>query len=133
MWPSKIATSRSTLEAHYEEDLERSTEIVATASSVRPATSPSAHGRGRRRRIARRALRTATGVSHAISAAVMGRRQLEAWESAPLLTLGLLLLGLTALGLWHPHILAIPFEIVSLWIGLSFVAQAMGLAPRRRE
>jgi hypothetical protein len=63
----------------------------------------------------------------------MGRRQLEAWESAPLLTLGLLLLGLTVLGFWHPHILAIPFEVAALWIGLSFVAQATGLAPRRRE
>jgi phosphatidylserine/phosphatidylglycerophosphate/cardiolipin synthase-like enzyme len=121
------------LEAHYEEDLARSTEIVATAASIRRAAPPGGHGRGRRRRIARRALRTATGVSHAVSAAVMGRRQLEAWESAPLLTLGLLLLGLTVLGFWHPHILAIPFEVAALWIGLSFVAQATGLAPRRRE
>lgn len=122
------------LETQYEEDLARSTEIVAGGGSrLRPARSSEAPRRGRRRRMARRALRTATGVSHAVSAAVMGRRQLEAWESAPLLTLGLLLLGLTILGLWRPRVLAVPFAIIAVWIGLSFVAQAMGWAPRRRE
>jgi cardiolipin synthase len=121
------------LERQYEEDLDRSTEIVASTSWVKRAAGATAPRRGRRRRMARRALRTATGVSHAVSAAVMGRRQLEAWESAPLLALGLLLLGLTILGYWHPRILEVPFAIVALWIGLSFVAQAMGLAPRRRE
>jgi ABC-type microcin C transport system permease subunit YejE len=83
--------------------------------------------------VARRALRTASGVSHAISAAVMGSRQLEAWESAPLMTLGLILLALTVVGLWKPLVLAIPFGAASLWIGLSFLAQALGLVrPRTR-
>ena len=121
------------LEARYEADLENSTEIVATPTRLTHAHPPGSSRRGRRRRMARRALRTATGVSHAVSAAVMGRRQLEAWESAPLLSLGIMLLITTVVGFWKPRVLAVPLAIAALWIGLSFVAQATGLAPRRRE
>ena len=121
------------LEAHYERDLENSTEIVETSSRLRHARPPGGSRPGRRRRLARRALRTATGVSHAVGAAVMGRRQLEAWESAPLLTLGIFLLATTVVGFWRPRILAIPLALAALWIGLSFVAQATGLAPRRKQ
>jgi cardiolipin synthase A/B len=119
-----------TLEAHYEEDLGRATEILALRSRLRRV--PSGEGRPHRaRRAARRALRTATGVGHAVGAAVMGTRQLEAWESAPLLTLGVALLGLTAVGLWKPRVLAVPIAVFAVWIGLSFVAQALGLVRRR--
>ena len=134
-----------TLEAHYEEDLTKSTEILSVrserssrlrqghgAAGPAPSTRPVLR-RDHARRVARRALRTASGVSHAISAAVMGSRQLEAWESAPLMTLGLILLALTVVGLWKPLVLAIPFGAASLWIGLSFLAQALGLVrPRTR-
>jgi len=128
-----------TLEAHYEEDLTHATEILS-AQSARNTSAPhkarsTQHPfrRDRARRVARRALRTASGVSHAISAAVMGSRQLEAWESAPLMTLGLILLALTIVGLWKPLVLAIPFGAASLWIGLSFLAQALGLVrPKTR-
>ena len=118
-----------TLEAHYEEDLGKSTEILALRSRLRrvPASERRPHRRHGAPRAAR--LRTATGVGHAVSAAVMGTRQLEAWESAPLLTLGLALLALTAVGLWRPRVLAVPMAVVAVWIGLSFVAQALGLVP----
>jgi cardiolipin synthase len=121
------------LEAHYEEDLTHATEILATRSRLERAAPAGTSSRGRRRRMARRALRTATGVSHAVSAAVMGRRKLEAWESAPLLSLGLLVLALAFVGFRWPRVLAVPFAVAGVWIGLSFVAQAMGWAPRRRE
>lgn len=126
-----------TLEAHYEEDLCHSTEILsahsARGASTQHAIPSTQHSvrRGRARRVARRALRTASGVSHAIGAAVMGSRQLEAWESAPLMTLGLILVAVTAVGLWKPLVLAIPLGAASLWIGLSFLAQALGLVGRR--
>ena len=130
-----------TLEAHYEDDLDHSTEILSVQSARRAGRtiamgSPEAIGasirlRRRTRRVARRALRTASGVSHAISAAVTGSRQLEAWESAPLMTLGLLLLGLTMLGLWKPKVLVWPLAVISLWIALSFMAQALGFVRRR--
>ncbi len=123
-----------TLEGHYEEDLAQSTEILsARAESRRWRTESIRHYRQRlgARRVARRALRTATGVSHALSAAVMGTRQLEAWESAPLMTLGLVLVALAAIGLWHPLVFVWPFAVAFAWIGLSFVAQALGLVRRR--
>jgi cardiolipin synthase len=119
-----------TLEAHYEEDLSRSTEILALRSRLRRV--PGAVRRPQRaRRAARRALRTATGVGHAVGAAVLGSRQLDAWESAPLLTVGLILLALTVVGLWKPRVLAVPMAAFSVWIGLSFLAQALGLVRRR--
>jgi cardiolipin synthase len=119
-----------TLETHYEEDLGNATEILELRARLRRV--PAGTGRSpRARRAARRALRTATGVGHAVSAAVMGTRQLEAWESAPLLTLGLLLLAVTAVGLWRPRVLAVPLAVFGVWIGLSFVAQAFGWVRRR--
>jgi len=112
-----------TMERHYEEDLARSTEIVM-ASRGRPIR---ARGPGRTKRSARRALRTMTGLGHSIGAAVSGNRQLEAWESAPLLWLGLLLAAIAALGFWKPHWLAWPFAVIIGWSGLSFVNRALGL------
>ena len=94
------ATSPQTLEAHYEEDLahvDRNRERRRHAATGSPAgrRRDRRHraSRPRPRRVARRALRTVTGVGHSISAAVLGSRQLEEWESAPLMTLGLLLLA----------------------------------------
>jgi phosphatidylserine/phosphatidylglycerophosphate/cardiolipin synthase-like enzyme len=118
-----------TMEAHYEEDLEHSTEILSADGRRRRGSGKP----GRARRAARKALRTASGVGHSIGAAVLGTRQLESWESAPLLTIGLVLLGLGALAIWKPRALAIPFAIFAIWIGVTFVAQAMGLIGRRKS
>jgi len=127
----------TTLEAHYEEDLANSTEIVAvrrtrqqspgSPTSIRGAKPSRLRGPQRAQRMARRALRTASGVGHSISAAVTGSRQLEAWESAPLLVIGAVLLTLTAVALWWPRVLVWPLAAVAVWIGLSFLAQALGL------
>jgi phosphatidylserine/phosphatidylglycerophosphate/cardiolipin synthase-like enzyme len=118
-----------TMEAHYEEDLEQCTEIVGAHSRL-PRTG-GARRRGRARRVARRALRTATSVGHSMGAAVLGTRQLEAWESSPLLTIGLVLLAIAGLALWRPYVLAIPLAAFAIWIGLTFVAQALGLIRTR--
>lgn len=120
-----------TMEQHYEEDIEHSTEILAASS--RRARTAGDRPRGRARRVARRALRTATGVSHSIGAAVLGTRQLEAWESAPLLTIGFLLLVVGGLALRWPRILALPVAIFAIWIGLTFVGQAVGLIGKRKS
>jgi cardiolipin synthase len=122
-------TVARTLEGHYEEDLENCTEILAARSTRRPSRSP----RRRARHAARRALRTASGVGNAISAAVMGTRQLEAWESAPLLTLGLVLLAIAGVGLWQADVLAWPLAALTIWMGLSFTAQALGLVRRKER
>jgi cardiolipin synthase A/B len=115
-----------TMEAHYEEDLSRSTEIVGAGRRHGPRP-----GRGRARHSARRALRTVSTVGHSVGAAAMGNRQLEEWESAPLLTIGAVLVVFAGIGLWQPKVLAWPIGILVAWIGLSFLAQALGLLRRK--
>ena len=114
-----------TMEAHYEEDLARSTEILLDhpprlARRRRPS-------RERATRSARRALRTVTGIGHSIGAAVTGNRQLESWESTPVLTLGILAAIVAALGYWQPRILSWPVVFLCAWIALSFITEAVTL------
>jgi phosphatidylserine/phosphatidylglycerophosphate/cardiolipin synthase-like enzyme len=120
-----------TLEAHYEEDLSRSTEIVMSGRTPRRVNR--APRRGRARRSARRALRTVTGVGHSISAAALGSRELEDWESFPILVVGSLLLALAALAYWQPKALAWPVAVLGAWMGLSFLAEALGLLRHRQR
>jgi len=116
-------TIACTMEDYYEDDLERSTEIVMEGRRPRVARVP----RRRARNSARRALRTMTGISHSVSAAVTGNRQLEAWEWSPLLTLGGLLVALSALTWWKPAWLAWPATIVMGAVGLGFIARSVSL------
>jgi len=122
-----------TMEDHYEHDLSNSTEIVRAGSTRRLRAAVPAHLRGRARRSARRALRTVTGVGHSISAAALGSRQLENWESAPLVGVGAVILALAALGFWKPRALAWPFAAIAVWVGLSFLAEAFGLLRKRQS
>jgi phosphatidylserine/phosphatidylglycerophosphate/cardiolipin synthase-like enzyme len=125
-----------TLEEHYEEDLDGAREILregAHGHTRRPVTdgaihpnNPLARRPGATRRAARRALRTATRVGQSIGAAVMGSRQLESWESAPLTTIGTVLVLTAIVGIWRPHFLSWPLAGLFIWFGLSFLAQAMG-------
>jgi phosphatidylserine/phosphatidylglycerophosphate/cardiolipin synthase-like enzyme len=121
-----------TMERHYEEDLARATEIVPSGRH-RPRALGRGGSRPLRRPSARRALRTVTRLGHSIGAAVTGNRQLQSWESAPLLTLGLLLLGITALAWWKPMVLLWPIIVMCVWIGLSFVAEGLGLWRKGKD
>ncbi len=125
------ATVAHTLEAHYEEDLGRSTEIVRAGRHPRPKPGASRATRGRARRTARRALRTVTGVGHSISAAVLGSRQLEEWEAAPLITVGLVVAGLGLLAFWRPAAIAWPIAIALGWVAFSFLTEAARLLRKR--
>jgi phosphatidylserine/phosphatidylglycerophosphate/cardiolipin synthase-like enzyme len=121
-----------TLEGHYEADLARSTEIVLAApGGRRPRRRPSVEGRTRRS--ARRALRAVTGWSHAVGAAVSGNRELESWESAPVLTLGLVMALVAAAGVLWPASLAWPLSVVFGAGGVSLLTTAVGLRRPRRE
>jgi cardiolipin synthase len=121
-----------TMEAHFEADIANSTEILF-AGRRRIRAAGGLRRRGRARRSARRALRTVTGVGHSIGAAALGARQLEHWESLPLVVVGVVCLGIAALGFWKPVVLAWPALLISAWIGLSFLAEAFGLARRRES
>jgi cardiolipin synthase A/B len=114
-----------TLEANYEEDMAHSTEILL---DHRPKFAKRRRTtRERARRASRRAFRTMTGFGHSIGAAVTGNRQLEAWEYAPVLALGLIAAFVAVLGFWKPRALAWPAAIFAAWIALSFLVEALGL------
>jgi cardiolipin synthase len=127
------ATVAQTLEAHYEEDLAHATEIVQAGVSRRPFAHRDSHRRGRARRTARKALRTVTGVGHSIGAAVLGSRNLEEWESTPLLFVGGVLAALAAVSLWKPRVVAWPLAVIAAWIAFSFLTEAIRLLRIRRR
>ena len=68
-----------------------------------------------------------TGIGHSVGAAVTGNRQLEAWESSPVLGIGLLAGLVAVFGFWHPKVLAWPLAILAAWIAISFIAEAVTL------
>jgi phosphatidylserine/phosphatidylglycerophosphate/cardiolipin synthase-like enzyme len=117
-----------TLEQHYEEDLERSTEIVMTGPRRRAQPSP---GPGlRARRSARRMIRTVGGLSQSMRAAVSGSRELENWELAPVFALGVLVIMIAVLLAWKPKMLAWPMAFLAAWVGLSLIVEAIRLWRR---
>ena len=121
-----------TMEEHYERDLANSTEIVRPEGARRMRVLTAGRS-GRARRSARRALRTVTGVGHSISAAALGSRPLENWEATPLFFVSAVILALAALGFWKPKALSWPFAIIGVWVGLSFLAEAVGLVRDKKQ
>jgi cardiolipin synthase A/B len=120
-----------TLEAHYEEDLASSTEIVLGHRNRRLGLPM--NPRARARRSARRVMRTVTGLGRSIGAAVTGNRRLEEFEFAPLLTFGALLLVLAILGSLYPKLIAWPLALMAGLTGVSFVWEATALWRRRAQ
>jgi hypothetical protein len=118
-----------TLEAHFEEDLARSTEIVL--GQRRRRTGLPMNPRARARRSARRVVHTVTGLGRSIGAAVTGNRRLEDFEFAPLFTFGTLLLVLAVTALAAPLVLAWSFAVLVGWTGISFIAEAVRMWRRR--
>jgi hypothetical protein len=43
------------------------------------------------------------------------------------------ILGLAALGFWKPRALVWPFALIGVWVGLSFLAEALGLVRKRKH
>lgn len=119
-----------TMEQQYEQDMARSTEIVF-AGRRRIPRPRSRHGRTRRS--ARRALRAITGLGHSLGAAVMGSRELEDWEVAPLFGVGLVLVGVAVLAIMFPRILTWPLAVLAGWAGISLIAESMGLLRGRNR
>lgn len=115
------------MEVMYLQDLEQATEIVLSERHrIRP--------RERRPRVHR--LRPRAGVASAlrlgntVAAAVQQRRVLGAVEAATLLLTGLVLLGLGAVGVWRPALLAWPLAAVFLWLAVILLLQALRLWQR---
>ena len=120
-----------TLEAHYREDLGHATEIVISPRPRIFLPRPPWR-RDRAVRSARRMIRTVGGLSHSISAAVSGNRQLEIWEIWPMILLSLVSVAVAVVLVWHPRLLAWPFAVFAGWVGLSFASEAWQLWRRRK-
>jgi phosphatidylserine/phosphatidylglycerophosphate/cardiolipin synthase-like enzyme len=114
------------LEAHYLEDLERSTEIVLSTFRL-PVSRPSSRGPGRtprRYRSSRRMVRTVSDVGRSIGAAVTGNRHLEEFEALPIVGAAIVLTAAAVVGFFAPRILAWPVAGVALWAAITFFVEA---------
>lgn len=127
------ASVADNLETRYLEDLEHSTEIVLTGprrlrlAAPRLKLSPRAHVR----RSARRVVRTVSGFSRTITAAVTGSRPLEEFEFLPVLTFGLVSAGVAVAAFVEPRVLAWPLGFVAAWAAASLIIEAVELWRRR--
>jgi cardiolipin synthase A/B len=123
-----------TLEAHFEEDMRHSTEVVLSTYRGRvPPALRRRSGRGGRprRRAIRRVVRTVTGVSRTLGAAVTGNRRLEDFEAVPLATAALVLAALAGIGFVVPRLLAWPVAALAAWMATTFIVDAWTAWQRR--
>jgi phosphatidylserine/phosphatidylglycerophosphate/cardiolipin synthase-like enzyme len=122
----------STLAAHFEEDLGQATEIVLHHGRRSRNRAP-ASARTRARGSARRVVRAVSGVGRSVGAAVTGSRPLGDYELVPLLSGGLLLVGLAAAAYAYPSVVVWPAVALAVWTGLSLLGEAMRLWRARGE
>jgi phosphatidylserine/phosphatidylglycerophosphate/cardiolipin synthase-like enzyme len=115
-----------TLEAHYEEDMARSTEIVlgSVRNALSPAPTRSAAPTQRRHQASRRLVRTVTGVGRSLGAAVTGNRQLEEFEAVPLAAAGALLSVTAIVAFIAPWVFAWPAGALGVWVAVTFFVEA---------
>jgi cardiolipin synthase len=122
-----------TLEEHFLEDLEHSTEITFDERRGTLSGRPAAGPRARVRRSARRTVRTMTGLSRSLGAAITGSRPLEDFEYPPLLVFGLMLAAIAAVSIVEPRVFSWPTAVFAGWAALTFFVEALGLWWRRRK
>jgi cardiolipin synthase len=102
------------------EDLSKSTEIVLTRrnkvrlTQPRPAAGKAPIGLGSGKHMLTGVLR----VGSALNTAVTGPRMLSRTESASLLTISLVVLGLSAVALFLPKLIAYPVGVILAWMGI---------------
>jgi phosphatidylserine/phosphatidylglycerophosphate/cardiolipin synthase-like enzyme len=121
-----------TLVRHFEEDLERSSEIVlqgkAGAWSARRGTRP----RRNQPRSSRRVVRTVTGVTRSLGAAFTGNRLLESFEAAPIAAVAAALLVVTTTAIVEPRLVAWPLALLAGFTALTLLAEAWQVWRRRQ-
>lgn len=125
----------ATLEEHYLADLERSTEIVLKPKPgpMREANQAPLRARpaSRRQRSSRRVVRTVTGVSRSLGAAVSGNRPLEDFEAVSILSAGLFLTATALTAFFAPRAIAWPVALVCTWMAVTFLVEAWTLWRKR--
>jgi cardiolipin synthase len=109
------------------EDLSNSTEIVITRrNKVRPAQPLPAAGKapialGSGKQVLTGVLR----VGSALNSAVTGHRMLSRTESTSLLTISLVVLGLSAVALLLPRVIAYPVGVILAWMGVFVLIRGL--------
>lgn len=131
------------MEDLYEEDLENATEVVLEERRRFGAARPRvtlAHERrrvrggrlkGTRRASARRLIGEGSRMRSGLRAVVTGNRDLEDYEQWPVVLLGMFLLGVAAVALWAPRVLAVPVAAICGVFGVYVSARAFGRRLRR--
>lgn len=123
-----------TLQDMYEEDLQRSTEIVLDARRrVRVAGSRSRRRLRRGGSAVRRAAAGALRLSHTVGATITNRRVIGRNEAGIMATVGAGLLALTVIGILWPLVLAAPVLLFGGWIAISLIARALKLYARQPD
>ena len=120
------------MEAMYEDDLTRSTEIVLSARNrVRPMAR---HARTRRGGSTSRAAAGALRLGNTMGAAITNRRVLGPAEATTLLWLGVALIAFAVVSVLWPLAVAIPLALLAVWVAISSFVRARELrALRLRE
>ena len=133
-------TFANQMEAQYETDLTRATEIVLTRRNrVRRAESElgevGAPGHARRAvsGSAGRAAAGAASVGSALGAALTNRRALGPTEAGLLATMAVVTLGIAAIAFFMPRVLAWPIAILATWLGVAWGVKGWLLWRRARR
>jgi cardiolipin synthase len=117
----------------YENDLQHATEIVLDRRRrLRTAGTTSHKSRGATGSAARAAA-GALRLSHTVGAAITSRRVLARTEASTMAVVGAVLLGVTAIGIAWPFVLAAPIVLLAGWVGIALVVQAFELYIRPRS
>ena len=117
------------MEAMYESDLTNATEILLSPHNrVRPmATAARASGRGRFRGSASRAAAGALRIGNTVGAAITNHRVLGPAEAGIMAAVGVVMLGLVAIGVLWPLAVVLPLSVVGVWIAVSLLVRALVL------
>jgi cardiolipin synthase len=122
------------MEAMYEQDLTRATEIVKSRHNrLRRATRERPSARRAPSGSAGRAAAGALSVGSAVGAALTNRRVLAPTEAGMLARIGLAVLAIACAGIAWPHSVSWPVSFVLAWVGLAVLGRARKLWVERRR
>ncbi len=106
------------MEAQYLSDLDNATELLLKGRRPQPRLRVAGNARGGS---SSRAAAGALRLANTVGAAIANRRVLGDSERGVLSIAGGVLVGLAALGIWLPQVLAWPLAAFAAWLGLSLL------------
>ena len=113
-----------TMVQHFEEDLERSTEIVLQGKDGAWSPPPGRRTQRGAPRASRRMVRTVTGVSRSLGAAFTGNRPLESFEAGPIAAVAAALAFVAIVAVFVPRAVTWPLALLAGWTAVTLLAEA---------